>query len=160
MDSLGLYDIYGYYHQPFWHTWMFKFGIASIVVIVLAGLLWYVFRSMQARKKIDLWKLWFSKLEALEAQKISDMRFYTAVADIIKEVALKKLDISKSLTDLELALLLKTHTSVVVQPLGEVMERAAVYKYDPLHAQEAQQKKELVLVREAVRSIQQMEQKQ
>lgn len=160
MDSLGLYDIYGYYHQPFWHTWLFKLGVAVIGVIVFAVLLWYGIRFLQARKKVDLWKLWASQLDTVEMQKISDMRFYIVVADVIKEVAHKKLDISKSLTDLELALLLKTHTSLVVQPLGEVMERAAVYKYDPLHAQEAQQKKELVLVREAVRSIQQMEQKQ
>lgn len=160
MDSLGLYDIYGYYYQPFWQTWLFKLCIGTLALVIVVGAFGYAWRLHQNRKKRNLWRRWFSLLEALEMEKISDMRFYTAVAEIIKEVSLKKLDLSKSLTDLELALLLKTHTLFVVHPLGEVMERASVYKYDPLHVQEAQQKKELSLVSEAVRGIQQMEQKQ
>jgi hypothetical protein len=160
MDALGLYDIYGYHHQPFWQTISFKIGIVIAALVLVFLVVFCVVFVMRKRTTINDWNLWFGTLDTLERQKLSDMRFYAALSEVVKESAALRLHAPKSLTDLELALLLKTHTHTVAHSLGEVMERAAVYKYDPLHAEHAKQKKELELVRDALRGIQQMEQKQ
>ena len=158
MDSLGLYDIYDYYHQPFWQTTLFMVacGVLSLCVIIAA--VWWCMRVLEARKGRNYWLLWHKNLELLRTKKVADRTFYVTLTHLIKECAVIKLSVKESLTDLELALLLKSGDfPEAVRGLGELLERAAVYKFDPVHAVPVDQKKELERVYDALQVLKQRE---
>jgi hypothetical protein len=108
MDALGLYDIYGYQHQPFWQTLWFKIAMVSVVLIMVVLAVWWCFDFLRVRRKHNYWAQWQKNLEALRTKKMADVTFYTTLAALIKECAVVKLHTSESLTDLELTLFLKS----------------------------------------------------
>jgi hypothetical protein len=158
MDSLGLYDIYSYQHQPFWQTLWFKIGVVSVVLIIVVLLTWWCFKLLHARKKHNYWAQWRKNLEALSTKKMADVVFYATLAALIKECAVVKLHASESLTDLELTLFLKSGDfPEIVRTLGELLERASLYKFDPVHTNPGDHRKELKSVDEALQVLKQLE---
>ncbi len=160
MDALGLYDIYDYNYLPFWHTYAFKVGFVVCVAGLVAFLLYYSVRFFKARKKHDYWNVWHKKLDDLRKCTIQNALFYATIAGVIKECASVKLNSAESLTDLELAFFLKSSDFPdQITKLGEILERAYIYKFDPVYNEYVIQKKELECVTDALHVIQQMEQK-
>jgi hypothetical protein len=159
MDSLGLYDIYGFHHQPFWQTLWFKIAIVSVGLIMIIFLVWWYFNFLRTRKKYNYWAQWQKILEVLRTKKVADIIFYATIAAIIKECAVVKLHVSESLTDLELALFLKSGDfPAAVRTLGELLERSSLYKFDPVHAvNPGDHRKELESVDEALQVLKQLE---
>jgi len=159
MDALGLYDIYGYHHQPFWQTLFFKVGIVVALVIAASVVIWWYTHYLSLRKAPNYWALWQNNLETLRTKKVADVVFYATVAAIIKECAVVKLYASESLTDLELALFLKSGDFPErIRTLGELLERASLYKFDPVQKNSGEQRKEIEHVSEALQLLKQMEQ--
>ncbi len=157
MDALGLYDIYEYHYQPFWHTYAFKAGVIGCGVLLIMGVMWYIFRSFFPWTTVDQWSVWRKNLATLRTRPVTNALFYATVAQIIKECALLKLCIPKSLTDLELALLLKSSNfPESVQSLSKILERAYVYKFDPVYNEHVIQEKEIEIISNALQVMQQM----
>jgi hypothetical protein len=158
MDSLGLYDIYGYQHQPFWQTMLFKVGVVGVMLIIVVFAVWWYFNVMHARKKHNYWAQWQNNLEILRTKKLSDVVFYATLAALIKECAVVKLYASESLTDLELTLFLKSGDfPATVRTLGELLERASLYKFDPVHTNPGDHRKEVEHMYEAFQLLKQLE---
>jgi uncharacterized paraquat-inducible protein A len=158
MDALGLYDIYGYQHQPFWQTLWFKIGVASVALVMVALLVWWCFTVVRARKKYNYWAQWQKNLETLRTKKMADVVFYATLAALIKECAVVKLHASESLTDLELTLFLKSSDfPATVRSLSELLERASLYKFDPVHTNPGDHRKELEQIDEALQVLKQLE---
>lgn len=160
MDSLGLYDIYDYHYQPFWQTLAFKIVFVSSMVVLVALFVYYMVRVFKVGKKLDHWAIWDKKLEQLGKEKSNNVFFYATIADVIKECAHVKLNSAESLTDFELALFLKSSDFCdQIKKLGEILERAYIYKFDPVYNEYVVYEKELECVTDALHVIQQMEQK-
>jgi hypothetical protein len=154
MDALGLYDIYGYHHQPFWQTLWFKIGVVCAALILVALLTWWYFNFLHARKKHNYWAQWQKQLEVLRTRKMADLVFYATLASIIKECAVVKLSVAESLTDFELALFLKSGDfSEKVRALGELLEHASLYKFDPVRNNLGEHRKELESVNDALQVL-------
>jgi hypothetical protein len=134
MDTLGLYDIYGFYYVPFWKTSLFFYSISGIVCIGV-GLITYVLYCRFQKRSYDPWKILDQRIVALRnSPKPGTMKWYGELTAIVKDACVMgRYDMCRGMTDMELA-----NFIVQMEPLREelvqlvALLRAAVqYKFDP-----------------------------
>jgi hypothetical protein len=70
MNNLELYDIYGHWHQPFWQTQWFKMLLIIFSVLIIVGLLLFLFKKFYKKKGLTVTQRALADLELLKNKKI------------------------------------------------------------------------------------------
>lgn len=71
-NSLGLYDIYGHWHVPFWQTRAFYVIISLIIFLILSLIAWYLIKRYWARKpQMPIWDEVLHELYDLKKRNIA-----------------------------------------------------------------------------------------
>lgn len=71
LDDLGLYDIYGAWHVPWWQTSLFYYSISVMGVIILVSSIFIITRYWLSRKAVvPFWQQAINELEVLAKRPI------------------------------------------------------------------------------------------
>jgi hypothetical protein len=89
-NSLGLYDIYGHWHVPFWQTRTFYFIIGLIIFIIISVIAWYLIKKYLTRKPhMPIWDEVLYELHDLKKRNIATTdqgkEFYCALTMSLKK---------------------------------------------------------------------------
>jgi hypothetical protein len=84
MDGQGLYEIYDFWHIPFWQTSWFKLFVGSSVAAILFVALAFMWRFLHARRKRrPLWEEAFFELNAIRGRDLGNSEERRVVYDEI-----------------------------------------------------------------------------
>jgi hypothetical protein len=89
LNELGLYDVYGAWHIPFWKTNIF-YGLSGIVLLGISGLFlyWIYKKYLYARPKKTCWEIALEQIDYLQknnyANKDRGKEFYSALTATLK----------------------------------------------------------------------------
>lgn len=153
--QIDFYESYGYYYQPLWQNFYFKFLIFSFLFLILGLAIFFGFKYFKKRKEKEVaaWDWAFLELDKLNLEKCktkNDFKiFYFDFTKIIK-VYFYKLYAWQVLdkTDEELILFLKKEEfdSNLLQDLQTVFNDALFIKFAGQAALKPQAEKDLKLI--------------
>jgi hypothetical protein len=147
MDSMGLYDIYDYWYTPIWQTGAFKVVIVFLCLVAFLGVTFLIIKKIRYMRSIDPWDIWVRSLNAMCTKKIVHKKFYETITQILKEIAVTKLNAPAGSTDSDLIDFFKNETfPVEVRILGDIIHRGTMHKFDPTCFESIVQEKELEYV--------------
>lgn len=95
MNAQGLYEIYDFWHVPFWQTLWFKLSVVSVFILIFLGLMVFVWRQVRARKnKRPLWERALIELDSIRGRNLDDSEVRRAVYDqvtrLLKEYCVQR----------------------------------------------------------------------
>lgn len=91
MNDQGFYDIYPLWHVPFWQTSWFFWSIICLIIVVVLGLGYALYKRFFAKKAQPLnpWQKALQELEALENLDVTNpengKQFYLQLTAILKQ---------------------------------------------------------------------------
>ena len=151
MNELGLYDIYGPWHVPFWQTNAF-YGVMACVILLLAGLVcWYLIKRYRARKPaLSCWERALSDLQQLDKDTMirEDLgkEFYGALTRVLKRYMHERYGLEGTeKTDDEFLKYLKKKefSSDFLQEIQSIFEGSVVIKFANMSAARQQMERDL-----------------
>lgn len=89
MNSAGLYEIYDFWHEPFWQTAWFRYAVLGVGVCLLMALAFFVWRLIFCRRKKRLmWDVALEELAVLKTLNLEEAEIrrgaYHAMTRILK----------------------------------------------------------------------------
>lgn len=89
MNSVGLYEIYDFWHVPFWQTTWFRYTVLGCTVFALIGLALFFWRLYSGRRKKRLvWDVALEELALLKTLSLENAEnrrvAYDAMTRIVK----------------------------------------------------------------------------
>jgi len=95
MDAQGLYEIYDFWHKPFWQTPWFRLSLACVLIFMAIGLLLSFWRWLRARrKKKPVWERALSEINSMRERNLDDLEMRRAVYDkmtrLLKEYCVER----------------------------------------------------------------------
>jgi len=133
-----LYDIYLFWHVPFWQTREFFIGLISVAGLIVSLFLYWLFKKWRARKKTQT--AWDSALATLAQLKkdnkvsvLHGKEFYYALTNIMKVYMHARYgDNLKSATDEEFLAGLANQATVspaILADIREIMDGVVFIKF-------------------------------
>ena len=142
-----LAEIYGMWHVPFWQTSWFKMVCNISALLIFAGIIYYLARTIMRRKKAAL-PPWETALETLKQMGNSlpstndeTRRYYVRLTALLKSYLQKRYDrVLSSSTDMELVEQAHAHDipNKAIDQLREVLHGAVLIQFARADARETQ----------------------
>jgi hypothetical protein len=161
MDALGLYDIYGFYHVPFWQTGVFKYGISiSLVVVLLTCICYFLYRRRYKKIPETPLQIIHKELAALRLkipiQKTYSAQWYAQLTYIIKRLLqLHGYNHCMSMTDDEIATIIRKKESCpdALLPIINLLHTAQDYKFNTVLPSAEQQLQDIYYIEQVMHYI-------
>jgi hypothetical protein len=95
MDAQGLYEIYDFWHVPFWQRLWFKLSVGGALVILCLGLLIFAWRFIRVRKnKKPVWERALAEINSIRERDLDNLEVRCAVYDhvtrLLKEYCVER----------------------------------------------------------------------
>lgn len=137
LNELGLYDVYGQWHVPFWHTTTFYIAISIIVLLLLALLGWYSYKKYSLKsKKVECWEIALIQIDHLQKNNYARVEqakeFYCALTVILKRYMHERYGFdAREKTDQEFLRYLEEQkfSTLFMQDLITIFEGSTIIKF-------------------------------
>jgi hypothetical protein len=114
MNAQDLYEMYDFWHEPFWQTLWFKLSVGSLFIVIFLWLIVFVWRLVRARKKKSpVWEVAFARLNDFQARDLENPEvrrlIYDEMTRLLKEYCAQRYgwDVG-GLTDKEIIIFLSS----------------------------------------------------
>ena len=137
-----IYDIYGMLYQPFWNTMWFRVLSAALLIFIVAGLIFFIWKKLQQKKKILPWDFAVQCLESIQKQFLLDndivlndknkKEFYCKLIFYLKKYFISRYNIQKhGNTDKETIAILKSVRAdkIVCEYVQRIFDGAVKIKF-------------------------------
>lgn len=137
INKLGLYEIYGQWHVPFWHTMPFYVAI-GIIVLGLIGLVgWFAYKKYRlAMKPAASWEIALAQIDHLKKNNYTSVEhgkeFYCALTGILKRYMHERYGFeAREKTDQEFLRYLEEQkfSTLFMQDLTAIFEGSTIIKF-------------------------------
>lgn len=136
MNQDNFYEIYGYWHIPWWQNSLFKYLGWGITFLLLSGLIFVIIYRYKGKKILKPWEKAIQQLNKLkiEAVEANASKAYTKLIDIVKNYGKERFGFSLSLTENELQ---EKIADIIQAPLREKLNEVIIHATQAKYASAA-----------------------
>lgn len=152
INELGMYDIYGQWHVPFWHTTVFYIIIFLLTMLALSIGGWYFYKKHYLNKnKLTSWEIALAQIDNLKKNNYTNVEhgkeFYYALTGILKRYMHERYGFdSREKTDKEFLRYLEEQkfSILFMQDLTAIFEGSTIIKFANASAAQQQIDRDVV----------------